>query len=304
MNRYRGLRSLIIESIEPKRMLAASPATVRPLGDVPASYVDLSALHQALAEAWTGSQTTGSAVEAGTQDAPTGPGVARAEPAPEWTELGPMVHPRGEHANAVVNGKIYAFGGLDTHRDGPDEVERFDPGTQTWEVVSSMPLPRHHFTVGASVYRNEIWIAGGKTDDDTSGVRRVDVFNTATNRWRRGPNLPTEHWGGPSVILNHKLHVLTGGINIDDTAQHHWVLDLQNQGAGWKRAADVPFARVHAGGVALNGKIYVVGGERNHTHRAGDTKKPSSVRPGNRHMASSGAPAPGPVAHRMVDVQP
>ena len=76
-----------------------------------------------------------------------------------WNELGEMNHGRGEHGNAVVDGKIYAMGGIFNSTAGPSEVERFDPATGQWTVLGQFPADRvrHHFMIGSSVYGDEIW---------------------------------------------------------------------------------------------------------------------------------------------------
>lgn len=192
--------------------------------------------------------------------------VAATAASDEWEQLGNMRFGRGEHANAVVNGKIYVFGGIVNPTDGVRQVERFDPATGRWSVVGWMPETRHHYMAGSTVYGTEVWLVGGKSGNDTTGSRRVDVFNTATSQWRRAPDLPGVHWGGPSVIIGDELHVFMGATGTHQTTNHHWVLNLKNQSAGWQEAPKVPTPRVHAGAVALNGKIYLIGGEMHHSH--------------------------------------
>lgn len=191
--------------------------------------------------------------------------------AADWKQNSDMLHPRGEHANVVVNGKIYVFGGIHDHYYGPPYVERYDPKTDKWFDLGEWKIPRHHFTVGETLYGDEIWICGGKWGNDTTSTSRVDVYNTKTNSWRQGPSLPEKHWGGPSVIVGQYLHVLTGAVDKNTTSDHHFVLDLENESAGWFSKSAVPKPLVHAAGVELNGKIYLLGGELHHKHD-GDQK--------------------------------
>lgn len=191
--------------------------------------------------------------------------------AADWKQKAKMNYPRGEHANTVVNGKIYVFGGIHDHYYGPPYVERFDPQKDTWETLCEWENPRHHITASESVYEDEVWICGGKWGKDITGTARVDVYNTKTNTWRQGPNLPEKHWGGPVVIVGHNLHVLTGAVDRHSTTNHHFMLDLENESAGWVSKTVVPKPLVHAAGVELNGKVYVIGGELHHVHD-GDKK--------------------------------
>lgn len=189
----------------------------------------------------------------------------------EWTRRADLPRARGEHANAVVDGRLITLGGIHDHRTGPMEVESYDPATNSWSSVSSLPELRNHFTTGHAVYAGEIWVCGGKPDGARSeGSTRVDVYNVAADSWRRGPDLPEDHWAGPAVVVGDSLHVVSGGINNRESADHHFVLDLRDEDAGWTRAADVPEARVHVAGVPYDGKLWLIGGEFHHRHD-GDT---------------------------------
>lgn len=193
----------------------------------------------------------------------------------QWDTASDMPHQRGEHAGLVYQGKMYLFGGVGlngtSHRKGPNEVDVYDPTKNEWSTVTTMPETRNHFTVGNSLYGNEVWITGGKLDGTASqGTQRVDVYNLDTNEWRRGPDLPEEHWAGPSVVLGDHLHVLTGAINNRETEDHHFVLDLKNEAGGWQIKDPVPEPRVHAAAVAFEQKVWLIGGEYHHKHD-GDT---------------------------------
>ncbi len=190
----------------------------------------------------------------------------------DWRVEEDMLQRRGEHANAIVDGKLYVMGGIAGHDNGPRAVEVYNFATNQWSAVSQLPVHKNHFTIGASVYGNEIWVCGGKPEGPGSiGSKSVNVYNTATNFWRKGPDLPEDHWAGPAVIVGNKLHVLSGGIRKFTTTNHHFVLDLTDEAAGWKTLKEVPQPRVHVAGVALGGKIWMIGGELSHAHD-GDTK--------------------------------
>ena len=49
-----------------------------------------------------------------------------------------MRTPRDFHAASAVGGLIYVFGGNDS-----DEVEVYDPATDSWSVVGKMPSTMH-----------------------------------------------------------------------------------------------------------------------------------------------------------------
>ena len=202
----------------------------------------------------------------------------------EWRAEEDMLQRRGEHANAIVNGKLYVMGGIFKSNFGPTEVEVYNFNNKQWSAVSQLPVHKNHFTIGSSVYGNEIWVCGGKLNgsgtNSNSGSPSVHVYNTADNTWRKGPDLPDDHWAGPAVIIGDKLHVLSGGIGKTESTDHHLVLDLKKEAAGWETLKAVPEPRVHAAGVAYGGKIWMIGGELSHNHN-GDTKTVQVYDPAN-----------------------
>jgi N-acetylneuraminic acid mutarotase len=79
-----------------------------------------------------------------------------------WTQLSPMTTPRSGVAGAVVADRLLVFGGEgnDVHPDGIfGEVEVYDPGSDAWGSLPSMPTPRHG--IGAAVIGDEVHIPGG-----------------------------------------------------------------------------------------------------------------------------------------------
>ncbi len=182
---------------------------------------------------------------------------------------------RGEHGNAVVDGKIYVIGGISQAIDGPDEIEQFDPHTNQWIDLGTMPLlptnrSRHHITIGSAVHGKEIWVVGGKWGNDNTGTNFVDVYDTAAQQWRLGPDLPEEMWGGPSIIVGDTLHAFAGAQGRTATQAFHFSLDLTKLDATWQIEPEVPNPRVHLAGATVDNKIYLIGGELHHSHD-GDT---------------------------------
>ncbi|MCM8534308.1 MAG: carbohydrate-binding protein [Lentisphaeraceae bacterium] len=192
-----------------------------------------------------------------------------------------MQRSMGEVGNAVVNGKHYTFGRMWTIKPDQfdDHVREYDPATKKWTIVSSFPSQistNNHFTAGNSVNGDEVWICGGK-NAAYRAHNKVFVFNARTKTWRQGPSLPQRRWSGATAIVGNKLHYVsgyfyskvdgltTGEIKKKYAFDNHWVLDLNNEAAGWQNAAAAP-KRGHAAVVGLKGKIYLIGGEERHSH--------------------------------------
>jgi N-acetylneuraminic acid mutarotase len=81
-----------------------------------------------------------------------------------WTARAPLPTGRSGHAAVVVAGCIYVFGGEGNAAVSTGvfrENEVYDPGTNTWQTLAPMPVPRHG--IGAAVIGNRIHVPGGAT---------------------------------------------------------------------------------------------------------------------------------------------
>lgn len=79
-----------------------------------------------------------------------------------WTTKAPMPTARNGLAVTVMNNRIYAIGGatdFNPWTNNLNVVEAYDPSTDTWTAVQSMPTPRS--LLGAAVAGNKILAIGG-----------------------------------------------------------------------------------------------------------------------------------------------
>ena len=83
-----------------------------------------------------------------------------------------MPTPRERHAVAVVDGMIYAMGGSDGS-GRLSVVERYDPGSDSWTTVSSMPNARQ---TSAATIGSDVYAIGGY--DGSGRVSTVERFTT------------------------------------------------------------------------------------------------------------------------------
>lgn len=182
----------------------------------------------------------------------------------QWSQLSPSTIPRLESYPLILDNKLYAFSGFTSGlRVSPDtEIYNFDTGQ--WTVGAPMPVPVTH--MGVARVGSDVWIVGG-FEGDNPGVStsKVQIYDTRKDQWREGPELPFPRASGALVHADGKLYHFGGLLpdrqtNVDE----HWVLNLNDPGAGWRQKAALPEARNHLGGVGLNGNIYAVGGQFGH----------------------------------------
>lgn len=128
-----------------------------------------------------------------------------------WSELAAMHFARGGHALVAVQGKLYAIGGNSAARNIP-AAEAYDPASNAWTVISSLPVPRNH--VSGFVTGDSACVAGGRSPT----TARVDCLNPSNGTWSRLPDLPQPTSGAGAVTFAGGDVVMTGGQNANETA--------------------------------------------------------------------------------------
>lgn len=219
-----------------------------------------------------------------------------------WTPSASAGVPRYEAQGAGVNGKLYVFGGFE--RDGSNgpfvtaRSEAYDPATNTWTALPDQPEAITH--AGTAVDGAVVYFAGGFLGDhpgpQTSHVWRYD---TDARTWSRGPDLPGARGGGALVRVGRQLHFVGGTERNGHTylrdSPEHWVLDLDG-GTSWRAAAPLPNPRNHLGAVALNGLIYVIGGQHLGDEYGGNQDDVHVYDPATNTWTER-APLPSPIGH-------
>ena len=181
-----------------------------------------------------------------------------------WTVGTPSPIARTEAGGAVINDKIYVFGGFtNTSMEASLQSHVYDPSTDVWTRLADMPAKVTHYI--CAVDGNTVWIVAGFGGDNPGpAVTQVYKYDIITDSWSQGPDLPLPRGGGGTAVVGRELHYF-GGYAADrqtNTADH-WVLDLDNP-ISWTTAADMPSPRGHLGVAVLNDKIYAVGGQFGH----------------------------------------
>jgi N-acetylneuraminic acid mutarotase len=183
-----------------------------------------------------------------------------------WSESYPAARARGFDFNAasVINGRLYVSGGLWEFRaEGGclTDLHRFDPGTRTWSLISQMPIPGGRGVSG--VINGQLYILTNcdETPDGPAPVKLAFFrYNPATNQWITLANPESRHVHGMAGVIGGKFYVVGG----EDRAN---LLEVYNPATNtWTRKARMPLGqfgasgRWNGAGVALGGKLYVIGG--------------------------------------------
>jgi Kelch motif/Galactose oxidase, central domain len=137
--------------------------------------------------------------------------------------------------------------------------ERAPPGTTApagddpaWRTLA--PAPSQRTEVAAAAVGRRIWVLGGYGPDGAT-LATVEVYDTTTDTWARGPDLPVAVNHAMAASLDGVLYIAGGNDGDDPSAQ---VARLD--GDRWRTLAPLPQGRSAGGLVALDGRLYLVGG--------------------------------------------
>lgn len=168
-----------------------------------------------------------------------------------WAARSPLPNPRNHLAGASVDGRIYAIGGQHNENESSGlqaDVHRFDPATNAWTKVASLPKARSHIV---SVVRDGQVLVLGGTNPGNTASSDVAAFDPAANLWSRLPSLP----GGrktPVAALVADTVFLTGGSHATSTYAGRFA-------ARWETAAAMPVALGEVSGGVIGSTLYLVG---------------------------------------------
>ena len=196
--------------------------------------------------------------------APARPGnEPPAWPTLKWKKAAPSPFARVESPTAVVDGKLFLFGGFTETLDASPQVSVYDPEDDSWSQRKDMPTNPTHLNTASD--GTTIWLAGGFKGKHPGPVTdEVWKYDVTSDAWTSGPPLPEPRGGGGLAVVGRSLHYF-GGYKADrqTDAGDHWSLSLDS-GKEWVREADMPDPRGHVSAAVLDGKIYALGGDHGH----------------------------------------
>lgn len=169
-----------------------------------------------------------------------------------WEVIGNMPEPRMGLGAAVVDGKVYLFGGKTSpgmFSVPSDRVDIFDPVSGEWSEGPSLNQARTDF--GVSVKNDTIICAGGSYVDPLS---HVEIF-VDQSAWADVVALDRPRSNASGVILNGRF-VLVGGYTSDGISATNLMLEDEQ----WQEFPGLLLPRYDHTAVEFDGGIYVMGG--------------------------------------------
>ncbi len=111
-----------------------------------------------------------------------------------WREGAAMPNPRNHLGATVLNGKVYAIAGQHDH-DGKlttqDDVHAYDPQTDSWQQMASLPLALSHNSNSSFVMNGRIIVVGGEVGH-LMGRPDTFAYNPKTDSWTALTPLPVK----------------------------------------------------------------------------------------------------------------
>ncbi len=131
-----------------------------------------------------------------------------------WSSASSLPRPRAHHCAAVLNGKVYLIGGSYRFEHYgptffPDEVDVYDPESDTWSSAAPLPTPR--YLPACAVSNGKIYVIGGGLSHASSpALSMVDVYDPETDSWTAGVDLPSPRRQHCAVGVDELLFVIGG----------------------------------------------------------------------------------------------
>jgi N-acetylneuraminic acid mutarotase len=183
-----------------------------------------------------------------------------------WVSKAPMHMARYGLGVAVVNGKIYAIGGLTKSGGGGTKSgplpyeggvvgtnEEYDPVTGAWIFKAPMPTPLAGF--GIAVYQNKIYCISSEVNE---------VYDPSTDTWENRTPMPTARFGLQANVVNGKIYLIGG--YVPDNSSYGFSPSTFNEvydpsTDSWTVKAPLQTASSIYASAVVDNKIYIIGGD-------------------------------------------
>jgi N-acetylneuraminic acid mutarotase len=202
-----------------------------------------------------------------------------------WSDGAAGAMARWESESFTYNNELYVFGGYtDRTLDATTECDVYNPATNSWSEVTTMPMGAiTHAAV--TVVGDTVYLAGGNigafaSAKSATATAAVYTYDLTTGVWGSVASLPAPVTSEGLVCINNQL-ICYGGINGSSTADlsNTWSLDLTNPNAAWVADAAMPNARNHIGYAAINGIAYAIGGMHLYNETGGNVSEVDAYNP-------------------------
>lgn len=179
---------------------------------------------------------------------------------------------------AVIDDSLYTYGG---HRGAAHQYSResqahtlyrLDLKKRTWKALGDGPPLQGLALVahGDDLYRIGGFTAKNKPgeDHDLFSQASVSKYSTKTSKWSAMPDMPTARSSFDAAVLENTIYVV-GGWELQGGSEAEWsktayALNLADDSPQWQALPEPPFRHRALSVAAYDGKIYAIGGMKEH----------------------------------------
>lgn len=178
-----------------------------------------------------------------------------------WVEAAPMPLPRGHLSGAALNGYAYAIGGVirhDPYQIDLADVHRYDPATDTWTAMASLPTPRSHTEPSTFVRNGRIVVVGGRSHPrGIETLREVTEYDPAMNQWRALAPLPEGRLAPIAAPIGDRVIVAAGGAR--DALPDNNVAWIGRFDSSWEPLERMPMPLGEVAGGIIGDRLFLIG---------------------------------------------
>jgi N-acetylneuraminic acid mutarotase len=138
-----------------------------------------------------------------------------------WTSRAALPNPRNHVAAVNLGGKIYAIGGQhdqEAAQVAQSDVHCYDPLTDTWTQLASLPAPRSHAGASTFVMGDRIIVLGGEIGYNLN-QNTVYAYDPAANTWSLIGLLPVNRSTSVAGVIGVNRIITATGNGPAETAE-------------------------------------------------------------------------------------
>jgi hypothetical protein len=174
-----------------------------------------------------------------------------------WAPRAPLPIPRTEMAWAAEHrGRVHLVGGYAEQRVDRPYHHAYAPAADRWEALPDLPRGANH--VGVASLGDRLYAFGGFTEQNRTPHDGAFAFDG--ERWHTLRRLPEACGAIACVAAGDVVHLIGGAIGSDNRRSIDWHLVYDPRTDRYSRRQPMPLARDHAGVVAVNGLVHLIGG--------------------------------------------
>jgi N-acetylneuraminic acid mutarotase len=178
-----------------------------------------------------------------------------------WDAVSPLPigNERAAGCVAVMNDKLYLFGGARGAGNTVADANVYDPVADAWQKLPDMPVRKEHCAAGA--IGGKITIAGGRTDGIEGFEPTTLVFDPANPGYTQKKAIPTPRGGCASAVVGDKLYLFGGEGDASNAAGVFPNVDAYDPATdAWRALPDLALPRHGFGAAVVDGRVYLPGG--------------------------------------------